>query len=46
MVGFDPIIYPVTEGGTAVLRVVLNIAYMDQIMVSLQSNEGSAIGNF
>lgn len=45
-VGFDPIVYHVTEGGIAILRVVLNIAYMDQIMVSLQSNEGSATGNF
>ena len=45
-VGFDPTVYHVTEGGIAILRVVLNIAYMDQIVVSLQSNEGSATGNF
>ena len=44
-VGFDPIEYPVTEGETAVLRVVLNMNYTKEITVSLQTNEGSATGN-
>ena len=44
-VGFDPVTYSVTEGDIAMLRVVLNMAYSDQITVSLQTSDGSAIGN-
>ena len=44
--GFDPTMYSVTEGGTATLTVVLNMAYTEDITVSLQTNPGSAGGNF
>ena len=44
-VGFDPIEYPVTEGEAAMLRVVLSMAYTEEITVSLQTNEGNATGN-
>ena len=44
--GFDPIEYPVTEGEAATLRVVLNMQYTEDITVSLQTNPGSAGGNF
>jgi hypothetical protein len=44
-VGFNPIVYPVTEGETAMLTVVLNMAYTEDITVSLQTSPGSATGN-
>ena len=44
-VGFDPTMYLVTDGGTATLTVVLNMAYTEDITVSLQTNPGSAGGN-
>ena len=38
--------YNVTEGGTAGLTVVLNMAYTDEITVALQTSPGSATGNW
>ena len=45
-VGFGPITHPVNEGDIAMLQVVLNMAYSDQITVSLQTNDGTATGNY
>ena len=45
-VGFDPITYPVTEGDVAMLRIVLDMAYTEEITVDLQTSDGSATGTY
>ena len=43
-VGFDPITYSVTEGETAMLRIVLSMPFDEEITVSLMTVDGSATG--
>ena len=42
--GFDPITYPVTEGDVAMLRVVLDMAYTEDITVDIQTADATATG--
>ena len=43
-VGFSPIAYTVTEGETAMLRVVLSMAFDQEVTVALQTGDVSATG--
>ena len=43
-VGFDPVVYNVSEGEMAMLRVILNTTIDQTITVFLQTQDGSAIG--
>ena len=43
-VGFDPVVYNISEGEMAMLRVILNTTIDQTITVFLQTQDGSAIG--
>ena len=43
-VGFDPVVYNVSEGEMAMLRVILNTTIDQTITVFLLTQDGSAIG--
>ena len=44
LVEFSPIDYTVTEGETAMLRVVLSMAFNQEVTVALQTGDVSATG--